>query len=281
MKKRSAIYLLPASIFLLLFIVNACSKSDSGGNPAPPNPCANVTVVVNGNITAPSGPATTDGSITVTATGGSGFTYNINGGSFQSSGVFNNLAAGSYTISAKNSNGCTGSKQFTITAPTTCGGVTIAISATTTATTPCGSPNGIIVVNATGGTGFTYNINGGTFQPSSTFNNLAAGSYTVIAKDASGCSATANVNVASASAGPLFSAVKQLMQTNCVSCHNATLSEGGMNWTVDCNIVANSARVKARAVDNNPSVMPPTGALPASEKDKITAWINAGAKFTD
>ena len=280
MKKRSSIYLLTTCIVILVFIFNACSKSDSG-DPAPPNPCTNVTVAVNGNVTSPTGPSTTDGSITVTATGGSDFTFNINGGSFQSSGLFNNLAAGTYTISAKNSNGCTGSKQFTITAPTACGGVTIAVSATTTGTTPCGSPNGIILVTATGSTGFTYNLNGGSFQSSSTFNNLAAGSYTVIAKDASGCSATANVNVASASAGPLFSAVKQLMQTNCVSCHNATQSEGGMNWTVDCNIVANSARVKARAVDNNPSVMPPTGALPASEKDKITAWINAGGKFTD
>src|SRR5690606_387014 len=137
MKKRSSIYLLTTCFLLLIFIFNACSKSDSGGDPIPPNPCANVTVAVNGNITSPTAPATADGSITVTATGGSGFTYNINGGSFQSSGVFNNLAAGTYTISAKNSNGCTGSKQFTITAPTTCGGLTIAVSATTTSNTPC------------------------------------------------------------------------------------------------------------------------------------------------
>ncbi|MBA2498224.1 MAG: hypothetical protein H0V30_00700 [Chitinophagaceae bacterium] len=280
MKHRSTIYLLTLGIIMMVFLINACSKS-GGSDPVTPNPCASVTVTVTGNATPPSSSSASDGSITVTATGGSGFTFNINGGTFQSSGVFNNLAAGTYTITAKNSNGCTGSRQFTITSPSVCGGISISLSATTTSATPCGTPNGVITVTASGSTGFTYNINGGTFQSSASFNNLAAGSHTIIAKDANGCTATANVNVTAAPAGPLFSAVKQLMQTNCVSCHNASQSEGGMNWTVECNIVANSARIKARAVDQNPSVMPPTGPLPASEKDKITAWINAGAKFTD
>ena len=52
-----------------------------------------------------------------------------------------------------------------------------------------------------------------------------------------------------------------------------------MNWKVDCNIVANKDRIKIRAVEQG--TMPPTGALPQSEKDKITAWINAGGKITD
>jgi uncharacterized membrane protein len=92
---------------------------------------------------------------------------------------------------------------------------------------------------------------------------------------------SANACDANATAGPLFSAVKNLMQANCVSCHNTSLANGGMNWTVNCNIVANKDRVKARAVDNIPSPMPPTGPLPQSEKDKINAWINAGGRYTD
>lgn len=279
MKQKPSIYL-GLGIMLLVIFMNACSKSNDP-DPAPPNPCATVTVAVTGNASPPTGPATTDGSITATATGGSGFTFSLNNGTFQSSGTFNNLAAGTYTITAKNSNGCTGTRQFTITSPSVCGGVSVSIAASATSSSPCASPNGTITITATGSTGFTYNINGGAFQSSATFNNLAVGSYAVTAKDANGCSATANINITAAAAGPLFSAVKQLMQTNCVSCHNASQSEGGMNWTVDCNIVANSARIKARAVDQNPSVMPPTGPLPASEKDKITAWINAGAKFSD
>ena len=79
--------------------------------------------------------------------------------------------------------------------------------------------------------------------------------------------------------GPLFTAVKGLIQANCQSCHNNSIANGGMNWTVDCNIVANKDRIKVRAVEQG--TMPPTGALPQSEKDKITAWINAGGNITD
>lgn len=56
----------------------------------------------------------TNGTITATATGGSGFTYSIDGTNFVSSGTFATLAPGAYTITAKNSNGCTGSKSFTV-----------------------------------------------------------------------------------------------------------------------------------------------------------------------
>lgn len=81
--------------------------------------------------------------------------------------------------------------------------------------------------------------------------------------------------------GPLFTAVKSLMQANCESCHNNSIANGGMNWTSNCNIVTNKTRIKARAVDNNPTPMPPTGALAQADKDKITAWINAGGRITD
>jgi uncharacterized membrane protein len=79
--------------------------------------------------------------------------------------------------------------------------------------------------------------------------------------------------------GPLFTAVKSLMQANCQSCHNSSNANGGKDWTVNCNIVSNKDRIKARAVDDGS--MPPTGPLPQSEKDKITAWINAGGRITD
>ncbi|MGB3154285.1 MAG: hypothetical protein WBB06_06790, partial [Chitinophagaceae bacterium] len=68
------------------------------------------TVVVNNT------PCTTPavGSITVTATGSTGFTYNINGGAYQASNVFSALAAGNYTVGVKDINGCTKTATATV-----------------------------------------------------------------------------------------------------------------------------------------------------------------------
>ena len=82
------------------------------------------------------------------------------------------------------------------------------------------------------------------------------------------------VNKCAGTAGPLYTAVKALVQQRCIGCHNATVSNGGMNFATDCNIITAQARIKVRAVDQNS--MPPNGPLAQTDKDKITAWINAG-----
>ena len=47
-----------------------------------------------------------NGTITLAATGSSGFTYNLNGGAYQTGASFTNLAAGTYTMGVKDGNGC-------------------------------------------------------------------------------------------------------------------------------------------------------------------------------
>jgi hypothetical protein len=247
-----------------------------------PNPCAGITITVTGTVTNPTGQATNDGSIAAAASGSTNITFSINGGAFQASGTFNNLVAGAYTITAKDGNGCTGSAIFTLTAPNPCAGVTINVSNTITGNTPCGPASGMITASAAGGTGpYMFNINGGTFQVSNIFSSLGPGSYTVGARDANSCNGTTPATVNNLPAGPLFLDVKAVLQANCVSCHNSAQAEGGMNWTIDCNIVLNKDRIRARAVDGIPSAMPPSGLLPASERQKITNWINAGGLFTN
>ena len=94
----------------------SCSKGgDSGGggyNP-PPNACAGVTVAVTATTTG-ANTGQSNGSIAATATGGTGFTFKLGSGAYQTSGTFGNLAAGSYTITAKNNAGCEGSASFTV-----------------------------------------------------------------------------------------------------------------------------------------------------------------------
>jgi hypothetical protein len=260
---------------------NGCTGTASFTLTAP-NPCAGVTITVTGTVTNPTSGTSNNGSIIASAAGSTGFTYRINNGAFQASGTFSNLGAGTFTVDAKDANGCTGSSNFTLTAPNPCAGVTISVSTAVTGTIPCEANNGTITVTPSGGTAaYTFSLNGGAFQVSNIFSGLGANTYTITAKDANGCTGTGSATITNLAAGPLFSAARTVLQNNCTPCHNNTLAEGGMNWTIDCNIVQNKDRIRVRAVDGVPSPMPPTGLLPAAERQKITDWINAGGKFTN
>jgi hypothetical protein len=268
--------------FLFVTIISSILYSCSKGGGGTANACAGVTITVTGTVTdADAG--SNNGAIAAASSGGSGsITYSVDGGSFQASGSFSGLAKGSHTVTAKDGNGCTGSKSFTIGEKNACAGVTITLTATGTTSDPC-APNGTITATASGSTGFTYSLGSGAFQAGNTFSNIAPGTYTVNVKDTKGCTSSASVTLASLTAGPLFTAAKGVITTNCAisNCHTGGSPTGGISFSVDCNIVINKDRIKARAIDANPSIMPPTGSLGQADKDKITAWLNAGGKFTD
>jgi len=255
----------------------SCSKNDP-----PADPCAGVTVTVTGTTTNPASGAS-NGSIIATASCASGFTYSLNSGTYQSTGQFANLPAGTYTITAKSSAGCVGSASFTLTNTVPCSGVTIVVNPTVTGVTPCVNASGSIAVAASGGTApYTYSLGSGSFQSTATFSNLNAGTYSITAKDANGCTGTqGSITVGTRSAGPLFTAVRTIIQNNCVSCHNASTANGGVNLSTDCAIVSAKDRINARAVQGNPSPMPTSGLMPVSDRQAITNWLNAGGRVTD
>lgn len=157
------------------------------------NPCAGVTVSVTATKTDAAA-GQNNGTITASATGGTGFTYSLNGGAFQSSGSFTGLAAGNYTVTAKNADGCTGVTSVTVASVDPCAGVTVTVTATKVDPTT-GQSNGSITATATGGAGFTYSLNGGAYQSSGSFTGLAAGTYTVTAKNSAGCTGSTVVNL--------------------------------------------------------------------------------------
>jgi hypothetical protein len=88
-----------------------------------------------------------------------------------------NLAAGNYTFTVTDANGCSTTVDVTITEPPV-----ITATATPTAATCNGAADGSVVITPTGGT-CSLNI-----TPAQT--NLAAGNYTFTVTDANGCSTT-------------------------------------------------------------------------------------------
>jgi gliding motility-associated-like protein len=123
------------------------------------------------------------GSIEVTAPLGTGFTYSIDGTTYQTSPIFSSLSPKSYNITVKNSSGC-------VSLPAT---ETIATTSTPLAPTlkktdsSCTSSTGSIEVTAPLGTGFTYSIDGTTYQSSPIFSSLSPKSYNITVKNSSGC----------------------------------------------------------------------------------------------
>lgn len=130
--------------------------------------------------------------ITVNVGGGTpDFMYSLDGVNFQSSNVFQNLTAGTYTVTVQDADGFVQTDVVFISEPTV-----ITASATT---------NGYeINVAANGGTGLLqYGINGGVLQNSNLFYPFPAGSYDIVVQDANGCEVaiSATVNVPALSVG--------------------------------------------------------------------------------
>ncbi|QLH45219.1 MAG: SprB repeat-containing protein [Bacteroidota bacterium] len=155
----------------------------------------------------------TDGEITISASGGTGaIQYNIDGGSYQSSGVFTGLAAGTHTLIARDANNCTATTTVTITAPS--GVVINSISKTlyNMADLSChNSSDGELTVSASGGTGaLTYSLNGGSYGSSNIFSALSAGTYTISVKDANNCATSATISINPPAAIVINSANKTL-----------------------------------------------------------------------
>lgn len=133
------------------------------------------------------------GTITITASGGTGTLYfSIDGATnfFDNGGNFNNLYAGSYDIVVKDDNLC---KVYGSTINVGQPSQIIIDSETDSDVATCfGDSTGQIIINAYGGIApLEYSVNsGGTFQSSNTFNNLPSNSYSTVVRDANGCTVT-------------------------------------------------------------------------------------------
>ena len=151
-----------------------------------------------------------DGSITVSASGGTGtLEYSVDG-TFSTNNVISGLTAGNYVVTVRDSKGCTKTQSVTITEPTP-----ISITNITTTNSSC-IAGGSATVTASGGTGTLEYSTDGNFQTSNVLTNLAQGNYTLTVKDANGCTATQVFTIS----GPPALTVTSVLDNN-VTCNGA------------------------------------------------------------
>ena len=159
----------------------------------------------------------TDGSATVSATGGSpSYSYNWMPGSLSGSSQ-STLSSGTYTVTVTDQSGCSDVITLTLNEP-----AEISLDTTNLIPANCGTSDGSASVIAGGGTGsysYLWSPQGGT---SSTANNIPGGAYVVTVTDQNNCTADISFTLPTIG-GPMVSI---LSSTN-VSCYS--LSDGEAN----------------------------------------------------
>ena len=154
-------------------------------------------------------PGANDGSVSVTAVGGSTpYTYMWNNGA--TTAMIDNLAAGSYDVTVSDANGCSQTGSTTIVEP-----APISITFEVDASACEGSASGSAKANATGGSSTFVKYEWSDGQSTQTATNLASGTYSVVVTDSEGCTGTASVNI-SVGTSPTV-----LIEKTDVSCNGA------------------------------------------------------------
>ena len=124
--------------------------------------------------------------------GAGGFTVTVSDSTLTGSS-YEGLNVGLYTVIVLDVNGCTTSEEVEV-----MNAVPVVATATSTSVTCNGSEDGVVSIDATGGTGaFQFSDNGNNFVATNEFDDLGADDYTFYAQDENGCIAEADVEVMS------------------------------------------------------------------------------------
>ncbi|MBS1651432.1 MAG: gliding motility-associated C-terminal domain-containing protein [Bacteroidetes bacterium] len=168
-----------------------------------------------------------NGSASVQVTGGTpAYTYTWSPSPGNSNSI-TSVCSGSQIVTIKDANSCTKTATFNITQPSS-----ITITPTITNVVCSGSCTGAASVTASGGTGiisFTWVAPGpSTIATTAFINNQCAGTYTVFAKDATGCTTQSIVTITQP---PTFTISAQSTSVQCFGACNgaATVNISGGN----------------------------------------------------
>jgi hypothetical protein len=153
--------------------------------------------VVSGNVTNAACLGESSGSVQLIGSGGTPtYTYSDDNVSFGSGNTFSGYAAGTYTLYARDLNGCSDSVEVTIGQPATA----VSINGTLLNNPACpNQASGTVTVQVGGGTpGYMYSSNGGTtFQTGQILSGLNGGNHLIVVRDANGCTDSDTITLVS------------------------------------------------------------------------------------
>ena len=195
---------------------------------------------------------TNTGSATVTVTGGTApYSYSWNTAPVQTGATAINLSAGTRTCTITDANGCTTTRNVTITQPAA------ALSSSVGAQTNVGcfaANTGSATVPVSGGTApYSFSWNTTPVQTSATANSLPAGSWTCTITDANGCSATRNVNITQPSSA-LSGSVSTQTNVGCFGASTGSATVAASGGTGPYSFSWNTAPVQTGATASNLAV---------------------------
>ncbi|MEL6131898.1 MAG: hypothetical protein AAFR59_00900, partial [Bacteroidota bacterium] len=133
------------------------------------------------------------GRVNLEATGGiRAFTYEMMGGTAQGDSIFDDLAAGDYTFLMTDANGCMVEVSTTVSQPDT-----LELRIASQQNVDCyGNATGALTLNAQGGVpAYLFALDTLPFAPVTTYDSLAAGSYTFFVQDDSSCVTTQVIEI--------------------------------------------------------------------------------------
>lgn len=194
--------------------------------------------------------------------------YSIDGVNFQTEGKFENLSAGTYTITAKNTD-CEGTLDVQVENAEGLNASAISNPA------GCSTNDGSIEVTTENASGnLTYSLDGGDAQSDATFSGLAAGTYSLSVRDEIGCEVSLSVEVA---VDIEFEEVQTIVNSSCAlsSCHGGNVSP---DFRVRSNILNNATRIRNFTSSR---AMPPSSSsirLTDEQIATIQCWVDAGAE---
>ena len=223
---------LAAGSYNLRSIDNSGCFDDTTVNLSQPTPVSFASVVPNN----PSCNGTSDGTITVTGTGGTpGYTYAVNAGPFGTSNILGGLPAGTHTIRVRDANNCQFNSTVTLSNPTS-----IFITNLTVINPGCLGGGGTISYAGGGGTSpYSYSIDGINYVNTGLFSNLPNGTHTVYVRDANGCTEDTTLTLSGSAAVTItslsFSPYVCPGQTN----GTITITATSANPPIQYNIIGN------------------------------------------